>query len=197
MNRDFFVKLTLGVYRVTDLLPSQGYEKGEIRSLTNSVLAHLILFSETNPVTQEQKKSLVPKIQGEIGSLVGYFIRFKNSVPNGVEPKYFLILEKEYQKVAKWVEDSFLSSASSGGVAPEELPKSDLGMKKENSLSERQRKIMGILQNKEKTQVWELQKVLTEVTKRTLRRDLDDLLSLNLIERKGEWNAVFYRLKQG
>ena len=55
MNRDFFVKLALGAYRVTDLLPSQGQEKGEIRSLANSVLAHLILFSETNPVTQEQR----------------------------------------------------------------------------------------------------------------------------------------------
>ncbi|GEM_PF-1071550 len=197
MNRDFFVKLTLGAYRVTDLLPAQGHEKGEVRSLANSVLAHLILFSETNPVTQEQRKSLVPKIQGEIGSLVRYFVELKNSSPERVEPKYFLILEKEYQKVAQWVEGNFLSSTGNGGIAPDTKVVEVIQKKaEENSLSERQRKIMGILQNKEKTQVWELQKVLTEVTKRTLRRDLDDLLSLNLIERKGEWNAVFYRLKQ-
>ena len=185
MNRDFFVKLALGAYRVTDALAPQGQEKGEIRSLANSVLAHLILFSETNPVTQEQRQSLIPKIQGEIDSLVGYFTGLKNSVPNGIEPKYFLILEKEYQKISKWLGEQ--SVVPSVGV-PQKA-------KEEDSLSERQRKIMGILQNKEKTQVWELQKVLTEVTKRTLRRDLDELLSLNLIERKGEWNAVFYRLK--
>lgn len=194
MNQDFFVKLTLGAYRVTDLLASQGYEKGEIRNLANSVLAGLILFSETNPVTQEQKQSLVPKIQGEIDSLVRYIVGLKGS--SKVEPKYVLILEKEYQKVAKWLQEQQTQ------ISMEELPKPGLGAPKtvlgikENSLSERQKKIMGILQNKEKTQVWELQKVLTEVTKRTLRRDLDDLLQHNLIERKGEWNAVFYRLKQ-
>jgi hypothetical protein len=197
MDSDFFVKLTLGAYRVTDLLSSRGNEKGEIRSLANSVLAHLILFSETNPVTQGQKSFLIPKIQGEISSLVGHFAVLKNngkavqalngpSGPERVEPKYFLVLEKEYQKIAKWL-------AEQPAVFPVEVPQKP---KEGNSLSERQKKIMGILQNKEKTQVWELQKVLTEVTKRTLRRDLDDLLSLNLIERKGEWNAVFYRLKQ-
>jgi len=215
MNRDFFVKLTLGAYRVTDVLPPQGQEKGEIRSLANSVLAHLILFSEINPVTQEQRKSLVPKIQGEIDSLVGYFTGLKNSSkvvqtlngssgpervdPHyfsksvGVEPKYFLILEKEYQKISKWLGEQSSDTAQNMQIQSAPIPQK---AKVENSLSERQRKILGILQNKEKTQVWELQKVLTEVTKRTLRRDLDELLSLNLIERKGEWNAVFYHLKQ-
>ncbi|MBI2123915.1 MAG: hypothetical protein HYU04_01615 [Candidatus Wildermuthbacteria bacterium] len=202
MNPDFFVKLTLGAYRVTDGLPSQGQEKGEIRSLANSVLAHLILFSETNPVTQEQRQSLIPKIQGEIGSLVGYITGLKSAskvdphnlkLSVGVEPKYFLILEKEYQKISKWLgEQSFEMVQNTQAQPASILQKS----KDENSLSERQKRILGILQNKEKTQVWELQKVLTEVTKRTLRRDLDELLSLNLIERKGEWNAVFYRLKQ-
>jgi hypothetical protein len=194
MDRDFFVKLTLGAYRVTDVLPSQGQEKGEIRSLANSVLAQLILFSETNPTTQEQRQSLIPKIQEEIGSLVGYFTELKNS--GKIEKKYSLILEKEYQKIAKWVEDNFLSSTGNGGVAPDTKTIEVMQKTREDgSLSERQRKILGILQNKEKTQVWELQKVLSEVTKRTLRRDLDDLLQHNLIERKGEWNAVFYRLK--
>lgn len=193
MNPDFFVKLTLGAYRVTDGLPAQGQEKGEIRNLANSVLAGLILFSATNPITQEQKQSLVPKIQGEIESLVRYVVELKNT--GKVETKYARILEKEYQKVAKWLDEQQTQVSM-------ELPKQGLGApkpglgKEESSLSERQKKIMGILQNKEKTQVWELQKVLTEVTKRTLRRDLDDLLQHNLIERKGEWNAVFYRLKQ-
>ncbi|OHA67120.1 MAG: hypothetical protein A3C82_02630 [Candidatus Wildermuthbacteria bacterium RIFCSPHIGHO2_02_FULL_47_12] len=192
MNPDFFVKLTLGAYRVTDGLSPQEQEKGEIRSLANSVLAHLILFSETNPITQEQRKSLIPKIQGEIGSLVWHVVGLKNN--SKIEKKYLLIIEKEYQKIVQWLQEQSLAIAQDASV------NSDVSYvqkpKEENSLSERQKRILGILQNKEKTQVWELQKVLTEVTKRTLRRDLDELLSLNLIERKGEWNAVFYRLKQ-
>ncbi|MDO8474015.1 MAG: hypothetical protein Q7S62_00450 [bacterium] len=199
MNHDFFIKLTLGAYRVTDLLPPAEHAKAEIRSLANAVLVNLILFSENNPITSEQRKSLIPKIQEEIGSLVGYVIGLKSN--SKIETKYLLILEKEYQKIAQWLdEQSFDPSTELGAQGrqaqvsvPVEVPQKK---EEDGSLSERQRKIMGILQNKEKTQVWELQKVLTEVTKRTLRRDLDDLLQHNLIERKGEWNAVFYRMKQ-
>lgn len=193
MNQDFFIKLTLGAYRVTDVLPPQGSEKGEIRGLANSALAHLILFSENNPTTQEQRSSLIPKIQGEIDALARHFVELKNS--GKAETKYCLILEKEYQRVANWLDEQQAQVSM-------EVPKPGLGRGPkpglgtgESSLSERQRKIMGILQNKERAQVWELQKVLSQVTKRTLRRDLDDLLQHNLIERKGEWNAVFYRIK--
>ncbi|OHA70621.1 MAG: hypothetical protein A3D64_01185 [Candidatus Wildermuthbacteria bacterium RIFCSPHIGHO2_02_FULL_49_9] len=65
---------------------------------------------------------------------------------------------------------------------------------KEGELSPRQNRILQLLHNKDKTQVWELKKVLPEVTKRTLRRDLDDLLQRNLIVRQGEWNEVFYQI---
>ena len=68
--------------------------------------------------------------------------------------------------------------------------------KQEAVLSERQRRIVELLRQKEKVQVWELQKVLPQVTKRTLRRDLDDLLQKSVIERQGEWNSVFYQLKR-
>src|SRR3990167_423260 len=116
MNRDFFVKLTLGAYRVTDLLSSQGQEKGEIRSFANSVLAHLILFSETNPVTQEQRQSLIPKMQGEIDSLVRYFIELKNS--GAVGKKYCFILEKEYQKIAKWLDEQQIQDSAPVEIRP-------------------------------------------------------------------------------
>jgi hypothetical protein len=79
MDRDFFVKLTLGAYRVTDFLPPAEQKKAEIRSLANSVLAHLILFSENNPITSEQRSSLAPKIQEEISSLVRYFVELKTA----------------------------------------------------------------------------------------------------------------------
>ena len=124
--------------------------------------------------------------------MVWHVVGLKNN--SKIEKKYLLIIEKEYQKIVQWLQEQSLAIAQDASV------NSDVSYvqkpKEENSLSERQKRILGILQNKEKTQVWELQKVLTEVTKRTLRRDLDELLSLNLIERKGEWNAVFYRLKQ-
>jgi DeoR/GlpR family transcriptional regulator of sugar metabolism len=61
----------------------------------------------------------------------------------------------------------------------------------------RAKKILGLLDAKGKAQVWELQKVLPQVTKRTLRRDLDTLVQKGLLERKGQWNTVFYQTKTG
>ena len=60
-------------------------------------------------------------------------------------------------------------------------------------LNGRQEKMLEILRYKERVQVWELKKLLPDVTKRTLRRDVDDLLKRNLVVREGEWNDIFYR----
>lgn len=61
------------------------------------------------------------------------------------------------------------------------------------TLSPRQQRILEFMRGREKMQVWELQKLFPEVTKRTLRRDMDDLLQRNFVSRGGEWNAVFYK----
>jgi len=62
-------------------------------------------------------------------------------------------------------------------------------------LNERQKKILGILKEREKAQVWEIKKFFPEVAKRTLRRDFEQLLKQGFIERIGERNDTFYKLK--
>ncbi|MEK7664582.1 MAG: DeoR family transcriptional regulator [Patescibacteria group bacterium] len=64
----------------------------------------------------------------------------------------------------------------------------------ENIISERQKKIIKFLEENKKAQVMDLKKVLKDVTKRTIRRDLDDLLKKGNIVRVGEWNQVFYQI---
>jgi len=62
---------------------------------------------------------------------------------------------------------------------------------------ERQRKIMQVLVEREKAQVADLIKELPKITKRTVRRDLDELLKKGKIVRAGEWNQVFYQIAGG
>ncbi len=62
-------------------------------------------------------------------------------------------------------------------------------------LNERQKKILEILKEREKAQVWEIKKIFPEVTKRTLRRDFEQLLKQGFIERIGEKNDTFYQVK--
>lgn len=61
----------------------------------------------------------------------------------------------------------------------------------------RQKKILEFLREKGRAQVWELKKIFLEVSKRTLRRDFEQLLRQGLVERRGEKNNTFYQLKVG
>lgn len=64
-----------------------------------------------------------------------------------------------------------------------------------NLVNVRQQKILEVLRKKDKVQVWQLKEVFPEVTKRTLRRDFRYLLKQGLIERFGERNETFYKIK--
>jgi len=61
----------------------------------------------------------------------------------------------------------------------------------------RQEKILAILKEKGRAQVWQVKQVFPEVSKRTLRRDFESLLKQGIIERRGERNDTFYQLKVG
>lgn len=184
MDRDFFIKLVFATHKAVSLLPNAK----DLQKLANQVLSDLLLFCENNPVTIDQKKNILPRTLREIDALVASLNKEKNS--GSIEPKVFAVFEKEYKKIPALL-IAFLEQHKDAS-APEEAPKSE-GFEKEIPL--RQKKILEFIRNKEKTQVWELQKVLPEVTKRTLRRDLDHLLARGLIERKGEWNNVAYTIR--
>ncbi len=64
----------------------------------------------------------------------------------------------------------------------------------EKPVSGRQKKILEFLVENKKAQVMDLQIVLADVTKRTIRRDLDDLLEKGRVVRIGKFNQVFYEL---
>ena len=62
-------------------------------------------------------------------------------------------------------------------------------------ISSRQEKILEFINRNEKAQVMDLKTVLPDVTKRTIRRDLDELLLTGKVTRLGEFNQVFYKIK--
>src|SRR3989344_1815616 len=178
MDRDFFIKVVFATHRVAEMLP----ENQRIKQLANQLLGDLLLFCEDNPVTLEQKRNILPRTLREIESLLAALSKGNPSAQLRVNPKNFLVLEKEYRKIPQML-IAFLGENVESVGARLGLAQNGLA---QNSLTARQHKILELLKTKEKAQVWELQKVLPEVTKRTLRRDLDSLLNLNLIERKGE-----------
>jgi len=198
MNRDFFIKLVFATHKVADALPDEEEVKQEIKNSANTLLVDLILFSEKEAVSSERKRVLVPRLRKEIEAVFAGFYRAEKE--GWVNPRNFSILEKEYERVREMLEFfGDIQEEEPSEVKKEELVakkvKTDKPKTEQSSLSERQKKILEFLRAKENAQVWELQRILPEVTKRTLRRDLDELLQLNLVQRKGEWNSVAYQLK--
>ena len=202
MNRNFFVRLAFATHRVADTLPREEQIAKEIKETASAILADLILLTDKEAVTAEKKRDLLSQLERQIDILLVYLDRAKEE--GWVNPENFSLLEDEYGKIRDFfeifediqsstrVEREKQKSVRPGPVRLEE-ERPETGNR--SVLTERQKRIIEFLKTKENAQVWQLQRVLPEVTKRTLRRDLDELLEKNLVERKGEWNSVSYELK--
>lgn len=213
MDRSFFIRLTFAAHRVADALQEEEVKR-EIKNAADSVLVDLLLFSDKENVPKEKKRDLIAQILKDMENLGASLDRAKQA--GGVRAENFSVLETEYGKIRymlqifEGVEEPIAEARRtrpaarakeeigapavtlpSGQAGGQEVPRQE-----QRGITERQRSILEFLKAKKKVQVWELQKILPQVTKRTLRRDLDDLLQMNIIERKGEWNAVFYELKE-
>jgi DeoR/GlpR family transcriptional regulator of sugar metabolism len=62
-------------------------------------------------------------------------------------------------------------------------------------LADRQEKILNLLKEKGRAQVWELKQIFPQTSKRTIRRDCECLLKEGMIQRMGERNNTFYQVK--
>jgi len=104
---------------------------------------------------------------------------------NWVQAVDVLRIQEEYNRIKAEIKKITREPA---GVRPESDPRVRLP-------NLRQEKILAILKENGQAQVWQVKQVFPEVSKRTLRRDFEFLLKQGKIERIGERNNTFYRLK--
>lgn len=169
MDKNNLIELTNKVYKLTLLFPKKEPLRYKIREVADDILAC---------------NSGSKKLQENLSILKKYFevAKWQNWV------SYFDILEieKKYDKI--------------GNDLLETVGKPALPIKRDESvfvkdLDNRKEKILEILKEKERIQVWEVNEILSDVSKRTLRRDFEQLLKQGLVERIGERNNTFYQLK--
>jgi len=181
-EKEHYLKLTLAVYRVTDLFPEGDFLKGEIREAANRILADLI-WSNPHPRVEE--------ICSGVGILVSLFDRANEG--NLADPRNFLVLKREYKKIAesyekrpiqpkllepaKTVENSLLDEVSG------------------NNGNGRKKRLLNILKTKRRVQVGELVRNFPDISRRTLLRDLEELHRGGLIMRTGEGRGASYTIK--
>ncbi len=171
MDKDYLIKLTLAVYKVTDIFPKQEPLKFLIREKANQILADSI------------SKEKIEKIRKDTEIINSYLEIAEKQ--DWVDELNFLVLKREYAKIKEGLKSKKVVSS----------PKDPKPANPHGILSERCRKILEILRQKEKAQVWEFKKIFPEVTKRTLRRDFEFLLRQGLIDRAGENNNIYYKIR--
>jgi len=147
--------------------------------LTNTVYRVLEFFPESDPLKNKAKETALEILKNptaeKIDMLLGYlWIAKSQGWLNSVN---WMIISGEYEKIS--------TQKSAEAV---------LNTTANNALSERQDRILEFLIKNEKAQVMDLQTVLPGITKRTIRRDLDQLLLMGRITRMGEFNRVFYKI---
>jgi len=165
MDKDFLIKLTTNLYRLTILFPKKEPLRYKMRGLADEILAN-----------QTEEKLEI---------LNSFFEVAKTQ--NWVTPQDILNLQQEYSNVKEELKK----------LSEVQLPKVEKRREVEEAIPGRQQKILEVLNEKGRAQVWEIQKIFPEVTKRTLRRDFENLLNQDLIKRMGERNETFYQIKEG
>ena len=203
MNKDYLIKLTFSVFRLAENWEETNFLKFQIINFANQILIDFILLSASNP-EPKLKKGFLKNIE----LIQGVFIEARNQ--KLIERKQYLLFQKEYRRIKNIIEEPVLFESKqvkgdkaekkekviSSETEKETIKETALEVEPVKDLNERQKKILEILKNKPSVQVWELKQILSDVSKRTLRRDLDELLKIGLVKRQGEWNEVFYNLAQ-
>jgi len=184
MDKDYFLRLTAAVYRVTELFPKEEPIKILIREKACQILADLVLFfSSRSSGLKEEKNKTLEKLFNNIEVLERYFDLSQEM--NWLDKANLFILKREYAKIKKELNDK---------KEPISCQKELTAVPSQNNkiLNGRHKKILEVLKQKEKVQLGELKTVFPEISKRTLRRDFHFLLTQGLVERMGDKTNTYY-----
>jgi len=199
-QKERYLKLTLAVYRVTDLFPEREGLRQQIRGSANKILADLIW---SNPHLR------VEEICREIEALKGFFDQAQEK--ELVDPRNFAVLKREYENILNYVQNSRVSENqtdlfSTGKTVPaRQSPdgsrplaggeKSFSKPKSERRARSRKEKVLEIINKKERVKVKELMGAFPQVSRRTLLRDLEELYRGGVIIRTGSGRGASYSIK--
>lgn len=192
---DKFIKLTSAVYRLLDFFPEGEPLKNRAKDKALAITEGLVSLKTCLPAGRDKVAS---QLLEDIEILLNYLKLAKSF--GWIDGINFLIISKEYENIKKQIyPERQMEKIVFKEVNP---PVNVVAQTQEVTLladeflvSERQKKILQILNEKGKAQVSDFKVVLGNITKRTIRRDLDELLKNSKIIRTGEWNQVFYEIK--
>ena len=207
-DKNHILYVTNELYRLTLLFPKKEPLRYKMRELSDEVLANFVSLpqADNNP----NRIKIIRDSKRLIEILDTFFELVKSQ--GWVRASEVLNLQEEYSKIneklirLKREEKKEKTREEATGKEREEisslpepkklqLEQSSPTFEVKPEISERQKKILEILKIKGRAQVGEMKNVFPNVSKRTLRRDFRKLLKLGLVDRIGEKNNTFYRIR--
>jgi len=193
-----FIKLTNAAYSLLEFFPEADPLKNKAKEKVLSIMESLILVSESDGwlsfkdyFSADRAKNKV-RLMEDIDVVLGYFEIGRSQ--GWLNSMNCIIVSAEYEKIKK-----YLKPDSESLITRPQRPEAIKPVVKQSSpllkITSRQGQILEFLSKNKQGQVMDFQRVLANVTKRTIRRDLDELLKMGKIDRQGEFNKVFYKIK--
>jgi hypothetical protein len=173
MDRNNLIELTGDIYRLTLFFPKKEPLRYKTREVAVDILA--------NPT----RKNL---------DVLDSFLDIALA-QNWVSPSDILALKEKYAILEKDLEERREKiRVADNPVKLEYISQDEEPINNGNNF-DRKGTIMDFLKENGKAQVWQLKEILPDVSKRTLRRDFERMLEEGMIERIGEKNETFYKIK--
>lgn len=197
--KEGFLKLTSSAYGLSEYFPESDPLKSKAKAKILSVMEMLVAINcEANKATTLDSLDQQQIIE-DIDTLLGYFEIAKNQ--EWISSINYLIISEEYKKIRDEIlqvkavkKTTTINSVKKPVDVGQNITGNVFKNESPQKFSARQKKIVNFLRENEKAQVMDLQAVLPNITKRTIRRDLDQLLATGEVVRMGEFNQVFYKI---
>ncbi|MFA6190581.1 MAG: DeoR family transcriptional regulator [Candidatus Staskawiczbacteria bacterium] len=212
INKDF-LKLTNTIYKLLEFFPESDPLKNRAKDKALTIMDNLVLINETSGWASFQKEKIKVQLLEDIDMLLGYL--WIGKTQGWLNSVNYLIVVNEYEKIKEIAEPTLEPTQKLPGFGDKGIIQEKENIVQENIIREssafalsdrqtpplhevtaRQRQILEFLEKNQKAQVMDLQTILPDVTKRTIRRDLDELLLANKIVRLGDFNQVFYKIRE-
>lgn len=183
MDRSFFIRLTIAVHKVVDVFHGGEELKSQIKNLADEVLSGLVSFDE-----EDAEIALI--ISRKIENLETSFKEADER--NLINPRNFQVLKREYGKIRENLEKSAVAPSARLALFTNENSLAEIAAGQAD-FSERQQKIVETLKGNGEAQVGDLMKIFPDLNRRTILRDLDNLMRLGLVERNGGGRVATYK----
>ena len=212
MDREYFIQLTLGLYRVTEILSDKEPLRYKIRESANKILADMA--SSGFDVSIANQEAIIK----EISILNAYFDIAQEQ--EWINKKNFLVLKQGYINLREAVFTAqMLKRAQISALKPSQLAESKQAPQEYNNYApkpskkpierpktsqkpigginegypDRKGEIYDILSKKGPLRLVQMLQYFPNISKRTVRRDLGYLLKKGAITRYDEGKLTFYK----